>query len=162
MPPKSQKKSTKTTKRSRVKYPGLVKSMNTKVRQELIDHDYIDKLTDKEKQFLSNFNEEYIGANFQHKGKKMHKSKKMKRDCYNRNNARNRDIHSISSVTGNLVSEDFLLEKETELNPEVILEMKLYLKENNLTLETFLEKRLNALNDAKKHAKAQNKLKNTD
>lgn len=137
---KSQKKSTKVTKRSREKYPGLVKNLNTKVRQELIDHDYIDKLNHKEKEFLSNFNEEYVGANFNHKGRKLHRSAESRRQCYNRNNARNRDIHSISSVTGALVNMDFLLDKQAEFSPESLLEIRMYLKENNITMEKFLEK----------------------
>ena len=161
MQKKSQKKSTKPTKRSRVKYPGLVKNVNTKVRQELIDHDYIDKLNDKEKEFLSNFNEEYLGANFQHKGKQLHKSKKRKRDCYNRNNARNRDIHSISSVTGNLTTTDFILNETDKTEIDNLMEIKIYLDKNELTLEQ-LEKRYENLIDAEKKANNSNKLKDTN
>lgn len=36
-------------KRSRSKFPGLDPSVNLKVRQELIDQDYIDKLSEEDK-----------------------------------------------------------------------------------------------------------------
>lgn len=90
------------TKRSRIKYPGLDKSVHPKVRQDLIDHDYIDKLSPSEKKWLSDFNEEYLGGNFKHGGRVKHKTKKEKRDCYNRNNARNRDAMSITKINSML------------------------------------------------------------
>lgn len=111
----------KPTKRSKVKYPGLDKTVNLKIRQELFDQDYIDKLSDKEKQWLSNFNEEYISSNFNHPGRKLHKSKKSKRDCYNRNNARNRDIYSIAK-TNDMLKDDkstqAIIEDQSVVNPE--------------------------------------------
>lgn len=54
--------------------------------------DYIDKLSDKEKQWLNTFCEEYNNANFNHGQKILHKTKNLKKNCYDRNNARNRDI----------------------------------------------------------------------
>jgi hypothetical protein len=39
----------KKTKRSRSRYPGLDKSVTLKVRQDLLDFDYLDKLSDKDK-----------------------------------------------------------------------------------------------------------------
>lgn len=88
--------------RRATKYPGLDKRVNSRTRHEVIDFDYIDKLDHKTKQWLSNFMEEWISGNFQHDGRIFHKSKKSKRDCYNRNNARNRDAMSISQATGYL------------------------------------------------------------
>jgi len=86
------------TRRGNAKYPGLDKKYNLKIRQELIDQDYIDKLTDEEKDWLSRFNEEYVSANFQHKGKKLHKTKKQKRERYQANNKRNVDIFAVSKA----------------------------------------------------------------
>jgi hypothetical protein len=68
-----------------------------------MDFDYLDKLSDSEKQWLSNFMEEYVSGNFTHKGKIMHRTKKEKRECYSRNNSRNRDALSISNATGRSV-----------------------------------------------------------
>lgn len=90
----------KPTKRSRTRFPGLVHEVNPRTRWENIDHDYVDQLSDKEKEWLSNFNEEYLSGNFNHKGKKFHRSKQSKRDCYNRNNARNRDLFTLFRSRG--------------------------------------------------------------
>ena len=67
-----------------------------------MDQDYIHLLSDKEKQWLSNFMEEELGANFHHKGKKLNKTKADKRRCYGNNNARNRCLYSIAKATGYL------------------------------------------------------------
>lgn len=101
MPSKNTKK-----KRDSIKYPGLEKRYNSRIRQEHLDQDYIDQLSEKEKEFLSNFNEEFYGGNFYHRGKKLHKSKKSKRACYSRNNAQNRCGLGISKAKGNLVYAD--------------------------------------------------------
>jgi hypothetical protein len=98
-------------KRKKVKFPGLDKSVNSKNRQDLIDHDYIDQLNDKEKQFLSDFNEEYISGNFKHNGpNNFHKTTQSKRNCYNRNNARNRCMYTIAKSTSRLFSEEDILQ----------------------------------------------------
>lgn len=88
--------------RKSIKYPGLDKRVNSRTRHELIDFDYVDKLSDTEKKWLSNFMEEWLSGNFNHEGRIFHKSKKSKRECYNRNNARNRDAMSIAQATGNM------------------------------------------------------------
>lgn len=78
------------SRRSKVKYPGLNPRYNSKIRQEYIDYDYIDKLSDKEKDLLNRFTEEHYGANFKHEGKKLFTSKKQRKICTDGNNARNR------------------------------------------------------------------------
>lgn len=61
-----------------------------------IDYDYIGKLTDKEKEFLNSFTEETYLANFNHDGKKIHKTKAKQRDIYRNNNASNRCTMSLA------------------------------------------------------------------
>jgi hypothetical protein len=39
----------KKTKRDSTKYPGLDPKVNLKIRQELLDFDYLDKLSEEEK-----------------------------------------------------------------------------------------------------------------
>lgn len=97
----------KQTKRKKTKYPGLDPSVNTRIRHELLDCDYLDKLTEKEKQWLNTFNLEYVSASFNHE-KRLHKKKMKTREIkstgkkkkvdvgkkpsYDANNARNRDM----------------------------------------------------------------------
>lgn len=80
-----------------------------------MDYDYLDKLSEKEKEWLNAFTEEYVHANMNHKGKKLHKTQKLKRDCYNRNNARNRCIWTRAKASGMVMDIDILNEPETLL-----------------------------------------------
>jgi hypothetical protein len=92
-------------KRSSVKYPGLDPSVNIRIRWELIsDYDYLDKLGDKEKEWLNKFTKEYVNAEIDNKQKRknLHKTKALIRDCYNRNNARNRCVLSKAKASGRL------------------------------------------------------------
>lgn len=96
----------KKRKRDRAPYPGLDKGVNLKIRHEEMDQDYIHKLSPEEKDWLSRFNEEYIGANFNHKGAILHKTKALKKDCEYRNNHRNAETLAVLKVKGGLVRED--------------------------------------------------------
>lgn len=86
----------------KVKYRGLSQHGNLKIRKELLDQDYIDKLSEKEKQWLSNFMLEYVQADFKHPGKRLHKTKKHVKSVYDANNARNRDALAITKSNGML------------------------------------------------------------
>lgn len=109
------KKTTKKTKRSQSLYPNLIPSLNLKVRQELLDYDYVDKLSPQEKEWLNKFSGEYVGASF---GKKdeageypktnIHKEQEQRKDCYDRNNWRNNDVYSISKSSDMLKDEEKL------------------------------------------------------
>lgn len=63
----------------------------------------MDKLNDKEKAWLNKFANEYIGADFRGKGKALHNTRELKRDCYSKNNAANRDILTKVKAAGSLV-----------------------------------------------------------
>lgn len=94
------KKTKKVIKRSRGHNPGLKKGKFSRIKQEYFDQDYIDKLSDKDKAWLSQFNDEWLGANT--KDARFHKSKKAKKRCNDQNNARNRDVYSNTRATGRL------------------------------------------------------------
>lgn len=81
--------------KSSKKYRGLEKKLNLKIRQELIDQDYIKKLSKEEKEWLNKFNLEYVAADFRHE-EPLHKTKKLKKKCEDSNNARNRDSYSVT------------------------------------------------------------------
>lgn len=94
--------SKKITRMSKTKYPGLDKSVNLKIRHELIDFDYLHKLSEKDKLWLSTFMREYVSADFRHLGKKLNKGKKVVKAIYDANNARNRDSFSVTKSNGML------------------------------------------------------------
>lgn len=69
--------SKKKTRRSESKYPSLDPKLNIKTRHDEIDYDYIDQLSEKEKEWLNNFTQEYIGASFDKSKKRIHRKKKV-------------------------------------------------------------------------------------
>jgi predicted PolB exonuclease-like 3'-5' exonuclease len=108
----------------------LKRHLNLKTRYDLVDYDYLDSLSDKEKEWLNRFTEEYVHANMNHKGKVLHRTKKMKKDCYDRNNSRNRCILTKSKAMGSSVSLIDVTEEPVDENAE-----------NNLINKIDLEKR---------------------
>ena len=140
-------------KRSKEKYPNLVKEVNLLRRQELIDFDYLDKLNDEEKEYLNKFMGEYMGASVSKKdyvrngvkykrvsNKNIH-SKKYHKSLYDANNARNRDIYATKSCIGGItffdeVALDDLREKDINLDlnafEDAIIEKDLLLNDKEL------------------------------
>lgn len=97
----------KNNKRSSTKYPAFNPKLNTRLRQEFLDIDYVDKLSEEEKEFLHRFMEEEVNASFSNTNKDINKTKEEKRAIYNKNNARNRCLYSNKKATGLLeFSED--------------------------------------------------------
>lgn len=90
--------------------------MNLRTRTELIDYDYLDKLNDKEKEWLNKFSEEYIGASIKKDEKPMHKTKRLRKDCYDRNNARNRCILTRAKASGTINYLEDLKKEENALD----------------------------------------------
>jgi hypothetical protein len=69
-----------------------------------LDYDYLHKLSESELEWLNKFTEEYVHANLNTKEpkKNLHKTKKLRIDCYNRNNSRNRDVLTRGKVSNKL------------------------------------------------------------
>lgn len=92
--------------RSSTKYPALKAKLNLKSRYEEIEdlESYADQLNDEEKAWLNAFSQEEICANFNHKGPKLNDSSdpKVRSRIYNRNNERNRCIHTREKSQGAL------------------------------------------------------------
>ena len=105
-PTEGPKAERKITKRSRIRYPGLDKGVNGRKRWEYLDFDYVDKLSEEEKKYLNDFYEEFLSGNFSHSGEKLHTSENweeidtLRKECYDRNNARNRCILSEAKALG--------------------------------------------------------------
>lgn len=103
------------TKRSQLEFPGLVKGATSRIRQEYLDQDYIDRLSPQDKDWLNRFNEEWLGANFKHPGDTIHKTDAARKEIYNRNNARNRDLLGQLKAQNKLMNSEVvkeMLEKE--------------------------------------------------
>lgn len=83
------------TKRSKQKYPALVKKYNSRVRGEYTDFDYLDQLNEEELAFLNKFVEEEINASFKKDGTDFNKTDEERRAIYNKNNARNRCFYGL-------------------------------------------------------------------
>lgn len=74
-----------------------------RIRNDYIDFDYIHILNKEERAFLKTFNSEYNNASFEHKGSIL-QNKEAELDCYNKNNARNRDIYALLKCRGLLLT----------------------------------------------------------
>jgi hypothetical protein len=76
----------------------LQKKSTTLIRQEYMDYDYIDKLSDEEKQWLADFTIEHYNASVGKQKDKGKDNRFMKtveeiKDCTDRNNLRNNDVY---------------------------------------------------------------------
>lgn len=95
-------KAQKKKKREKIeKLWGLeFRAFNRGARQ-LVDQDYIDKLSPEEKKFLSDFNKSYYGNTFPKKSKPGPKTNMFdkagipRKTIFDQTNARNRDVHTV-------------------------------------------------------------------
>jgi hypothetical protein len=96
---------------------GIAASKYPKTKREYMDYDYFHSLPDDAKEILLKFNEEYYQGYFKKKNKKydkpLHDNQELRRDCYNRNNANNRDLYSIFNSTLPLENIDGLTKQNT-------------------------------------------------
>lgn len=95
-------------RRNSKKYPAIDVSLNLKTRYEEISDiaSYFNKLPKEAKEWMHSFTEEWVNAKFDHKGQKIHKEVEQKRQIYNRNNARNRDILTKVKACGKYIEID--------------------------------------------------------
>jgi len=112
------------TRRQNVKNPSLKARYNSKIRQEYIDMDYIDKLSDDEKawmnDFMSEWNNASVGKQAEAEQNRFHKTAKEVKECTDRNNARNVDIYGVAKAKGMISKLDFeatqeIIEKKQQI-----------------------------------------------
>lgn len=102
----SKKNQSGKKKRDLEKYPALNPRLNAKTRFEVLDMDYLKKLDDAELQFLNQFMAEYVSGAFKkseeggYSSSNLHQTPEERRECYTRNNVRNRCGLTISNATG--------------------------------------------------------------
>jgi len=97
---------TQSRKQKREKLSALNVEKHPRTRREYLDFDYVDQLTPQEKKFMAKFIDEYYGAALAKKedkygrSKDLHRTLKDRKQCTDRNNARLRDLTTLSKVGG--------------------------------------------------------------
>lgn len=77
-----------------------------RVRREFADQDYVNELSDEEREWLSKFNSEYYGAAITKtkqgtvKKKHLHTKTEHAKEIYDNNNRRNNDLYGVTRING--------------------------------------------------------------
>ena len=112
--------------RSRAKNPALKPQHNPRKNREYVDYDYVNELSEEEKDWLNAFTEEYYNASVKGKDKKtgesivhtnrFHNTEELKKSVTDAKNARERCEYSLARVTGGLLDtplpENYITDKE--------------------------------------------------
>lgn len=107
---KKLKKPTPVKIRKNVRLASLNPGNAPKVRKELLDADYLNKLTEEELLWYAQFTDEWAGGSVAKtkagkvKSGYLHNTTELAKDCYDRNNRRNNDLLSVTRAN-RLVSE---------------------------------------------------------
>ena len=127
----------KQTRRSKQEFPDLDPKYNLKTRADLLDQDYLNKLSAKEMAWLNKFNKEYVSGSIDRENLKrnIHKKKKYVKDADDRNNSRNRDILTREKARNNLVEYDNLIEEKSHDSYEDYLIDSMDSKETRQAIE---------------------------
>ena len=102
----SKKKEKVKKKRDLDNYPALNPRLNAKTRFEVLDMDYLKKLGPEELKYLNQFMGEYVSGAFKkddtgdYSKENFHKTVEERRECYTRNNTRNRCGLTVANATG--------------------------------------------------------------
>lgn len=111
--PKSKKEK---NRRSKVKRPALQQKYTHRLRQETLDYDYLDKLSEAELDWLNKFTEEYQNAGFKQDGTDIDKTATGRKASYDRNNARNRCLYGHLKNKSDRVNNKKLLNYDNIIN----------------------------------------------
>jgi len=122
MPEKDKKKNVKkekgSSRRSRSKHPALNPKFAPKVRKDYLDFDYLDQLSEEEKDWLNKFVDEELHASFKNDKRDLNRTKKDRRRVYSNNNSRNRDLYGISKANRLLDKIEDMVQEESNLEIE--------------------------------------------
>jgi hypothetical protein len=127
----------KQSRRSKEDYPELDPKYSLKTRADLVDQDYVNKLSKKEREWLNKFNKEYVSASLDNDSpkKNLHRSKRLRKDCYDRNNSRNRCVLTREKAQNALIDFDGLLEEKSHDSYEDLLISKIDTSETREAIE---------------------------
>lgn len=113
----------------------LAASDAPRTRKELLDYDYLKKLSPEELEYLAKFTDEYVGASISKtksgrvKKGHLHNTKELAKDCYDRNNRRNNDVLGVTKA-------NFLL---SEINNELDKNDGFYITNPELTEDAIIQ-----------------------
>lgn len=158
--------STTKKRKKRPKDSSLRPEYNSKIRQEYLDYDYLNKLSKEEYEWLAAFTHEYNCANLNHEYDKVFKRNKEARKEHNdRNNQRNRDTFSNIRAQNRILylqggAPEFLDENDVDQrNPEDSIIELIDNKNNEFKLDKlqmeFNAAKRNLIKDKKKSQKRQ-------
>lgn len=159
MPPK------RNTRRANSKYPALDPELNLKTRFEQLDFDYIKKLPDtwtdpktgkkyNPKQFLNDFANEFIHADFTSNKKRIHKKKKV-------DGKDNKYIKSLMEETHNKFKELVYNLNNSGISTTRKMKLKKILNRSKVELEKNIKELLHYIDDFyKKEAEDKNNSRN--
>lgn len=108
-----------------VRVESLFPQFNTKVRRELLDADYLDKLNDDDLKWYAQFTDEYVGAAIRKtkKGSVMkghiHHTNELAKKCYDANNLRNKDLYGVTKANHLMRNLDMILKDDKNGDQEV-------------------------------------------
>lgn len=141
-------KNEKKSRRSKIKYPNLIKKYNSRIKQEYLDQDYLDKLSPAELEWLDSFMRNYNSAGFKDDGSDVDDSPEARKETYDRNNARNRCLYGNYRNKPDrynnqvLISFDAALEKNSDRFEGVLLRETDMLKTESALVELIEEREL--------------------
>ena len=100
--------------------------MNAKTRHDLLDADYLHKLSGEELEWYARFTAEWVSGAFEktkdkndYSDNNLHKTIEQKRELWRANNARNRCTFTVNKATNHLVSYEDYVEKIEEMQSEL-------------------------------------------
>lgn len=127
------------TKRSNDKYSNLKTHLNLKTRSDLLDCDYLDKLSEEEKEYLNNFNKEYIITDFNDE-KRIHKRKTIP-------HPRNKSIREVQKRCNILFKDMIFSINRSQIRVITKNHLKKLIKELKLKVKECLTKEKTSIKD---------------
>lgn len=117
--------------KDKTRFDSLNPSKNPKVRRELLDADYLHKLSPDELKWYAQFTDEYVAGSVEKKNGKitkghLHNTNELAKSCYDNNNRRNSDIFSVGKANNFVHTIEGKLDEKQDgwyvLNPKLVEE----------------------------------------
>jgi hypothetical protein len=104
----------------------------TKKRNDQSDYDYLKRLSNKDLEWLMRFHCEYVNASKKHPGRRLHRTKKLFRTLYDKNNCNNRCMYTLAKVLGLLSLGNDVPEYDPRFAPSLTEDYMISLIDNRI------------------------------